>query len=305
MSHYPSSLLYQSFPSLKIRISLVLLFFISCSNSDRFDIQGHRGAAGLFPENTIYGFLKTIRLGVTTLEMDVVITKDLKVIVSHEPWISSKKCFDKRGNDISDNILNENIFTMSYDEIQNYDCGSLFSQKKIIQNKKPLVKPLLSDVILNVEKNTNSNIRYNIEIKSDTKGDEIFHPKYDQFTDLVVSDIISKNIQERVILQSFDFRVLKYIQKKYPEFKLSMLVDKDYDYKNIFSDLNFYPDIYSPNYKSLKPEMVRKLKLKKIKIIPWTVNSNDDIAEVINMGVNGIISDYPDRVIRFLYGKEI
>ena len=78
-----------------------------------------------------------------------------------------------------------------------------------------------------------------------------------------------------------------------------------YNYKNIFSDLNFYPDIYSPNYKSLKPEIVRKLKLKKIKIIPWTVNSNDDIAEVLNMGVDGIISDYPDRVIKFLYGKEI
>jgi len=290
---------------LKIRVSLILFFFISCSSSNRFDIQGHRGAAGLFPENTIEGFLETIKLGVTTLEMDVVITKDLKVIVSHEPWISNKKCIDKRGYDISDNILNENIFKMTYDEIKNYDCGFLFSQKNKIQTKISLIKPLLSDVILSIEKNSKSNIRYNIEIKSNIKGDEIFHPRYDQFTDLVVSDIISKNIKDRVILQSFDFRVLKYIKKKYPEYKLSMLADKEYDYKNIFSDLKFYPDIYSPNYKSLKPEIIKKLKSKKIKIIPWTVNSNDDIAEVLNMGVDGIISDYPDRVIKFLYGKEI
>ena len=290
---------------MKIRISLILFFLISCSSSNRFDIQGHRGAAGLFPENTIKGFLETIKLGVNTLEMDVVITKDLKVIVSHEPWISNKKCIDKRGYDISDNILNENIFKMTYEETKNYDCGFLFSQKNKLQTKMSLIKPLLSDVILSIEKNSQSNIRYNIEIKSNIEGDEIFHPRYDQFTDLVVTEIILKNIKERVILQSFDFRVLKYIKEKYPELKLSMLVDKDYDYKNIFSDLKFYPDIYSPNYKSLKPEIIKKLKSKKIKIIPWTVNSNDDIAEVLNMGVDGIISDYPDRVIKFLYGKEI
>ncbi len=290
---------------MKIRISLILFFFISCSSDNRFDVQGHRGAAGLFPENTIEGFLETIKLGVTTLEMDVVITKDLKVIVSHEPWISNIKCIDKRGYNISDNILDENIFKMTFEEIQNYDCGFLFSKKNNIETKFSVVKPLLSEVILNVEKNSKSKIRYNIEIKSHVEGDGVFHPRYDQFTDLVVSDIISKNIKERTTIQSFDFRVLKYINNKYPEIKLSMLVDNEYDYRNIFSDLNFYPDIYSPNYKSLKPEIVEKLKSKKIKIIPWTVNSYDDITETFNMGVDGLISDYPDRVLKYLDGKEI
>ena len=110
---------------MKSRLSLILIFFLSCSIRDDFDLQGHRGAVGLFPENSIIGFVETIKLGVTTLEMDVVITKDNKVVVSHEPWISNKKCIDIRGNDISDDILSENIFLMTYDEIKNFDCGTL------------------------------------------------------------------------------------------------------------------------------------------------------------------------------------
>ena len=102
------------------RLSLILILLLSCSHRDDFDLQGHRGAVGLFPENSIIGFIETVKLGVTTLEMDVVITKDNKVLVSHEPWISNKKCIDIRGNDISDDILTENIYTMNFDEIKNF-----------------------------------------------------------------------------------------------------------------------------------------------------------------------------------------
>ena len=98
------------------RLSLILILLLSCSDIDDFDLQGHRGAVGLFPENSIIGFIETVKLGVTTLEMDVVITKDNKVLVSHEPWISNKKCIDIRGNDISDDILTENIYTMNFDD---------------------------------------------------------------------------------------------------------------------------------------------------------------------------------------------
>ena len=110
---------------MKSRLSLILIFFLSCSFRDDFDLQGHRGAVGLFPENSIIGFIETVKLGVTTLEMDVVITKDNKVLVSHEPWISNKKCIDIRGNDISDDISTTNIFLMTYDEIKNFDCATL------------------------------------------------------------------------------------------------------------------------------------------------------------------------------------
>ena len=255
---------------MKSRLSLILIFFLSCSFRDDFDLQGHRGALGLFPENSIIGFIETVKLGVTTLEMDVVITKDNKVLVSHEPWISNKKCIDIRGNDISDDISTTNIFLMTYDEIKNFDCGSL----------------------------PNPNHPGQID------SDQIFHPKFNEFVDLVVHDIKSKNIEDRVTIQSFDFRVLKYLKNQYPSFKISMLVNESYDYSNILDDLGFYPDIYSPNFNNLTYDIVKKIHEKKIQIIPWTVNSYDDITMILEWDVDGIISDYPDRV-KYLLDEKI
>ena len=285
------------------RLSLILILLLSCSHRDDFDLQGHRGAVGLFPENSIIGFIETVKLGVTTLEMDVVITKDNKVLVSHEPWISNKKCIDIRGNDISDDILTENIYTMNFDEIKNFDCGALPNPDHADQKKVSVIKPLLTEVISKVEGVSQSKIRYNIEIKSQIDGDQIFHPKFNEFVDLVVSDIRSKNIESRVTIQSFDFRVLKYLKNQYPSFKISMLVNENYNFSNIFDDLGFYPDIYSPNFKNLTYEIVKKVQEKKIQVIPWTVNSNDDIAKILELGVDGIISDYPDRVKYILNEK--
>ena len=288
---------------MKSRLSLILIFFLSCSIRDDFDLQGHRGAVGLFPENSIIGFVETVKLGVTTLEMDVVITKDNKVVVSHEPWISNKKCIDIRGNDISDDILSENIFLMTYDEIKNFDCGTLPNPYHSNQKKISVVKPLLVEVISRVEEVSQSKIRYNIEVKSQIGSDQIFHPKFNEFVDLVVHDIKSKNIEDRVTIQSFDFRVLKYLKNQYPSFKISMLVNESYDYNDILDDLGFYPDIYSPNFKNLTQGIVKKIQEKKIRVIPWTVNSIDDIVKILEWDVDGIISDYPDRVKYLLYEK--
>ena len=288
---------------MKSRLSLILIFFLSCSFRDDFDLQGHRGAVGLFPENSIIGFIEIVKLGVTTLEMDVVITKDNKVLVSHEPWISNKKCIDIRGNDISDDISTTNIFLMTYDEIKNFDCGSLPNPNHPGQKKISAIKPLLREVISRVEEVSQSKIKYNIEIKSQIGSDQIFHPKFNEFVDLVVHDIKSKNIEDRVTIQSFDFRVLKYLKNQYPSFKISMLVNESYDYSNILDDLGFYPDIYSPNFKNLSYEIVKKIQEKKIQIIPWTVNSYDDITMILEWDVDGIISDYPDRVIYLLDEK--
>ena len=146
------------------RLSLILILLLSCSHRDDFDLQGHRGAVGLFPENSIIGFIETVKLGVTTLEMDVVITKDNKVLVSHEPWISNKKCIDIRGNDISDDILTENIYTMNFDEIKNFDCGTLPNLDHVDQKKISVIKPLLTEVISKVEGVSQSKIRYNIAV---------------------------------------------------------------------------------------------------------------------------------------------
>ena len=256
------------------------------------------------PENSIQGFIKSIDIGVTTIELDVVISKDFKVVVSHEPWISSIICLDSLGLKISDDFNKLNIYKINYDQIKKYDCGSLKNPNFLLQEKIYVKKPLLKEVIYEVEKYIEiNNLRkpnYNIEIKSNKEGDDIFHPQFEKFSDLVYSETIRLLPIERFNIQSFDFRVLKYFNKKYPKIKLSVLVDNNYNPKKNLNDLGFFPYIFSPNFRKLNILDVKYIKSKKIKIIPWTVNSYNDIAEVLKLNVDGIISDYPNRVINII-----
>ena len=280
----------------------------SCGKDNQFDIQGHRGARGLMPENSIQGFIKSIDIGVNTIELDVVISRDLKVVVSHEPWISSIICLDSLGLKISNDFNKLNIYKINYDQIKKYDCGSLINPNFLLQEKIFTKKPLLKEVIYEVEKyvkkNNLSKLNYNIEIKSHKEGDDIFHPQVEKFSDLVYSETIKLLPIERFNIQSFDFRVLKYFNKKYPEIKLSVLVDNNYNPKKNLNDLGFIPYIFSPNFRKLNILDIQYMKSKKIKIIPWTVNSYNDIDEVLKLNVDGIISDYPQRVINIIEENE-
>ena len=115
-----------------------------------------------------------------------------------------------------------------------------------------------------------------------------------------MSLIDSLDIKDRVTIQSFDFRILKYLNKEYPNIKLSVLVSENFNPIKNIADLGFMPDIFSPNYKYLKKNDIKYLKDKKIKIIPWTVNSYSDIAKILRLDVDGIITDYPDRVLKII-----
>lgn len=190
---------------------------------------------------------------------------------------------------------------MEYNEIKKFDCGIIGNEKFPDQKKISVFKPTLNYVIKIVENYIKEKgykpVNYNIEIKSSNETDLIFHPDVKEFSELVVNNIKNNKILERTTIQSFDFRVLKYINKNYPEIGLSVLVSENYDPQKNLDDLSFLPDIYSPNYKFINKEDLEYLKKKKIKIIPWTVNSYSDIAKILNLGVDGIISDYPERVL--------
>ena len=274
---------------------------LSCNTVKEFDLQGHRGYRGLYPENSTIGFLKSLDVGVNTIELDVVISKDKHVVVSHEPWISKNICIDQNGNRIINDKENFNIYLMEYNEIKKFDCGIIGNEKFPDQKKISVFKPTLNYVIKIIENYIKEKgykpVNYNIEIKSSNKTDLIFHPDVKEFSELVVNNIKNNKILERTTIQSFDFRVLKYINKNYPEIGLSVLVSENYDPQKNLDDLSFLPDIYSPNYKFINKEDLEYLKKKKIKIIPWTVNSYSDIAKILNLGVDGIISDYPERVL--------
>ncbi len=274
---------------------------LSCNTVKEFDLQGHRGYRGLYPENSTIGFLNSLDLGVNTIELDVVISKDKHVVVSHEPWISKNICIDQNGNRIINDKENFNIYSMEYNEIKKFDCGIIGNEKFPDQKKISVFKPTLNYVIKIIENYIKEKgykpVNYNIEIKSSNETDLIFHPDVKEFSELVVNNIKNNKILERTTIQSFDFRVLKYINKNYPEIGLSVLVSENYDPQKNLDDLSFLPDIYSPNYKFINKEDLEYLKKKKIKIIPWTVNSYSDIAKILNLGVDGIISDYPERVL--------
>jgi len=265
----------------------------------KFDVQGHRGARGLMPENTIPAFIMAIDTGVTTIELDLAVTKDKQLIVSHEGWMSSFICLDPNGKEIiAKNEKKHNIYQMTYEQVKAYDCGSKGNEKFPLQQKMKVSKPLLVDVILAVENYIKGNalyeVDYNIEIKSEPEGDNKFHPKPQEFSDLVFNLIDQYLPWDRIVIQSFDFRVLKYWHEKHPEVRLAALVENLNTIDENIKALGFTPSIYSPEYTLLSKSEIKRCHDLRMRVIPWTVNDRKEMNELKDWGVDGIITDYPD-----------
>ncbi len=265
-----------------------------------FDLQGHRGARGISPENSIPGFMTALDWGVTTMEMDVYITKDKKVVVSHDSWISSDFCLHPDGSEISKaEEKSLRIYEMDYEEIQKFDCGSKTNASFPDQASVKTSKPLLRDAIVAIEHRIKDRmlyeVDYNIEIKSSPSGDNKLHPEPEVFADLVYNLVDQYLPLERVVIQSFDARVLKYFHKKYPDIRLSWLTSNTKTVEANLRELGFHPAIYSPHYKMLTKAKVDYLKKLEIRVIPWTVNEVDDMKRMLEWKVDGFITDYPDR----------
>lgn len=266
-----------------------------------FDKQGHRGCRGLMPENTIPAMLFALGTPVTTLEMDVVITKDKKVVLSHEPFFNHEITTKPNGKYVTEaEEKGLNIYRMTYDEVKKYDVGLKPHPRFPQQQKLKAFKPLLADVIDSVNKDMMTRRRpfpyYNIETKCLPAGDGIYHPKPDEFVELLMAVIKEKNLEDQVIIQSFDFRTLQYLHQKYPHIKTAMLIEDD-DKRGLeeqLKDLGFNPSIYSPHFSLVNSGLLDKCHEKNIKVIPWTVNEKNKIEELKKMGADGVISDYPD-----------
>ncbi len=263
------------------------------------DIQGHRGARGLMPENSIPGFKKALDIGITTLELDVVISKDSMVVLSHEPILSPEICLDPLGKEIAEGD-EWNMFQMTYEEIKAFDCGTKPHSRFPIQEKMSVYKPLLSEMIDSVEAYAQSNNiplpYYNIETKSQPAGDNIYHPEPSTFVDLLVEVIREKGITDRVVIQSFDPRTLQAAHTSHKDIRLVLLVENEDGPEANLERLGFTPDIYSPYFHFVNEELISLGQEKGMYIIPWTVNRQVDILDMIRLGVDGIISDYPDSV---------
>ena len=266
-----------------------------------FDKEGHRGCRGLMPENTIPAMLHAIGLGATTLELDVVISKDKKVVISHEAYFNSEITTKADGSFIDKkDEKHYNIYQMNYEEVKLYDVGMKPHARFPQQQKLKAVKPLLSDLFEAVTEYMTTRRRpfpfYNIEIKSEPATDGIYQPAPAEFVELLMAVIKQYQKESEVIIQSFDFRPLQYLHEHYPDIKIAMLIAGD-DKRSLdeqLRSLGFKPETYSPAHELVTPELVAACHNKGIKIIPWTVNDKATIDKLKQMGVDGIITDYPD-----------
>ena len=266
-----------------------------------FDLQGHRGARGLRPENTIPAFLCALELGLPTVEMDVVISADEQVIVSHDPWMDATICSTPDGSPVPKNeARSHNIFEMPSEKVVQYDCGRRPHPDFPEQKSMPASKPLLREVIQKVEEAGREQERavfYNIEIKSRPRWQGTYHPDPKTFARLVYDEVVDQGVRERTILQSFDPRVLKAIRSFAKPVRIALLVSQQHDQgidRNL-EWLDFTPSIYGPDYRLVDEELITQAHDRGMQVIPWTVNARSDMEQLARWGVDGLITDYPDR----------
>ncbi|MBK8341485.1 MAG: glycerophosphodiester phosphodiesterase [Flavobacteriales bacterium] len=260
---------------------------------------------GLRPENTLEAFRKAVDVGCDWLEMDVVLTGDGQVLISHEPWMDHRICRTPEGDSIDPaQERGFNIFRMTVEEAQRFDCGSAPQPDFPEQDLKPSAKPTLREVVEAVDEHallTGSRLSsFNIEIKSEPALYGTFQPEPSSYVKAVLTSMDSLGIADRCILQSFDPAILEALHAADPSIPLAFLVEKSEGLEQDLGRLSFAPAIYSPAFEFANAALLAELRGRDMQLVVWTVNEEADIARMLDLGVDGIISDYPDRVIRML-----
>ena len=280
-------------------------------SAPRPQIHGHRGCRGLRPENTLPAFLHALELGVDALEMDVIISADQQVVVSHEPWLSAAICRTAQGQRIpvaAEHDHNHNLYRLSYAEIQRCDCGSLKHPQFPEQLPVPAPKPLLREVLAVAEaacqRLGRAPVRYAIEVKSSPAGDGIYHPAPRPFLALVAAEIAAAGVAARSTVLSFDGRVLQAAHTEWPALGTCLLVEADQPWLESLAFLGFVPTVFGPDFRSVSAATLQQLRATHphLPLVPWTVNQPADMRRLVALGVAGLTTDYPDRA-RALLGQ--
>lgn len=289
---------------------LAIIFLVACttsrmskplSNYPAFLKEGHRGARGYVPENTIAAMKKGIDQGANVIEVDVYITRDGKVLIAHDPFVNRTISTIGGVTELSaDSAKAYTWHQMNYADIRKIDVGLKGNPAFPQQVKQAAYMPLLGELIDSVEAYTSQQAKpviYNIEIKSNPKFDGIYQPAASTIVKSVMEIVRSKNIGNRYYLQSFDKRQIQEVHKSYPGVVTAYLVDsKTMSVDAHLQELGYTPEIYSPHYKLVSAQTVADCRKHNMKLVPWTVNTKAEIDSLIALGVDGIITDYPDLV---------
>lgn len=273
---------------------------------DGFDIQGHRGAMGLKPENTLPGFFKAVDLGVTTIEFDLAVSEEHKLVISHEPWFRANICLQPDGSPIpQDRERSFRLYEMPYEIIEQFDCGSLQHPSHPGQETLFAVKPLMTEAIEAIDEYVRSQgfppVGYNIEIKSDPAWDNTLTPEPAVFARLLYEELLALEewletpLLDRISVQSFDPRSLHAMREVAPAVPLVLLTYMEGSVDDHLQFFGLEPEIYSPNHGLVTAEHVQRAHELGIRVIPWTVNRKEDMRRLVELGVDGLITDYPNR----------
>jgi len=259
-----------------------------------FDLQGHRGARGHAPENTLAGFERALAIGVDTLELDVGVTRDGVVVIHHDRRLNPDVARGVDGKWVS--APAPTIYSLSYAELARYDVGRIrpgSDYARRFPHQQPIDGariPRLSDLWPIAPR-----VRFNIETKLVPEAPEETLPP-EPFARAVIAEVRRAGVAPRTTIQSFDFRTLAVVQREAPEIRTAYLTSGQRGDTVAKSVHALQGTIWSPNYQDLDPVALAAARGFGLKVIPWTVNEPADIARVLAMNVDGLISDYPDRV---------
>jgi glycerophosphoryl diester phosphodiesterase len=282
-------------PSLIYRI-LFLIVLIPVQ-SWAVEVHGHRGARAVRPENTLPAFQYALEVGVDVLELDLHVTKDRELVLSHNAKIPKDLCLGPGGKPIS---KEPPIYSLTLSEVKEYDCGSLRHSKYPNQVSVPNTPiPTLAELFKLVnESNLPSarKVRFNIETKMNPAR---LSPPPEEFVSLVMREIEAFGMIDRVIIQSFDFRTLREVRKTHPQVVISALVeDSRINLIKVAEQLK--PEIISPEWQMLDEDLVARLHSRGVQVAPWTANNAPVWRKLLEWKVDAVITDDPKGLIDYL-----
>jgi glycerophosphoryl diester phosphodiesterase len=273
----------------------------------RPEVHGHRGCRGLRPENTLPAFLHAVALGVDVVELDVVISQDNQVVVSHEPWLSAKLGRDALGKPIDPTQEQQyNLYHLPYATIQRCTVGEWphpnFPEQQPVLSHRPLLRDVLQQVTA-ASQDLGRSVGFSVELKSSPEGDDIFHPRPPQFVDLVMAELRATGAASRTTLLSFDSRILQAARQAHPDVALCLLVEDHLpSAATLFTSLGFEPEVLGPDFQLLSAAVVQSIRTRypRLRLAPWTVNTIAELTTVLEWRTESITTDYPDRLLALL-----
>jgi len=309
---------------------------LSAAEFPAFDLQGHRGARGLYPENSLPGFEAALALGVTTLEMDLAVTRDGVVVVHHDPRLDPARSRGPDGAWLAEPT--PVIFELNHDDLAAYDIGRAKPGGKVAQRFPDqrgldgVAIPTLAEVLALAEARSGGAMRYNMEIKtSPLAPEETLAPA--AFAAALARALeqagVGTGIGARVTVQSFDWRGLAAFQKLAPGIATAYLSAEARWLDNLERgrpgaspwtaglDIDSFEGsapaairaaggaLWSPYFRDLRAAELREAQALGLKVVVWTVNDPADMAALIELGVDGIITDYPDRLRRVMAEQDL